>query len=281
MRIWAVVGDTLRMPRRESDTQTGSARTLSIVWLVTPIAIGAGLTALAAIGHYHWRWSDFVTGTLVNFGSSVALVSLFFLLERQFERRAERQWSLWSALASRNRRSEERTHALLAPLFVSISRIARLPIERLSCSAYRVDPRLVVNAQLEQVARVSLGILDSLPIRWTKGKGALGQCWITGQVQYMDLRQWNQRVYNMSRDQWNQSMRAFRMGLTYEEMKQFAGRYAAVIAVPVVDRNERVVGCLSVEVSAETGDEDIDFLSAGPVIDATASTAHALGVVWS
>lgn len=41
----------------------------------------------AAVAHERWGWDDFWTGALTNFGSAIALVSLFYLLEQRFERR--------------------------------------------------------------------------------------------------------------------------------------------------------------------------------------------------
>jgi hypothetical protein len=71
---------------------------LSIPWVISPVIAGLAMLVIAAAGHLAWSWDDFWTGTIVNFASSVTLVSIFFLLERRFESVARRNPLVYRAI---------------------------------------------------------------------------------------------------------------------------------------------------------------------------------------
>ncbi len=60
---------------------------LRIRWLVLTAAMGAGLVTLAVVSDIRWEWKNILPNLFLECGVAVALVSVLFLLERQFVER--------------------------------------------------------------------------------------------------------------------------------------------------------------------------------------------------
>lgn len=56
-------------------------------WITGSMVIGLGLNVAAIGAEAEWKWSGVVPSILVNLGTAVLLVGVFFLLERRFTRR--------------------------------------------------------------------------------------------------------------------------------------------------------------------------------------------------
>jgi len=144
------------------------------------------MVALAAYGYYTWDWDEFVSGTLVNFASSVTLVAVFFLLERRFESRETRLRVAFITSRSRERKLLE-THRALTAACAALNEGQSWPLQLLRGHVYLVDRRLVGEDRMALFSRVAL---DMEPFRTsisvTRGRGVAGRAWQDARPNYVD-----------------------------------------------------------------------------------------------
>jgi hypothetical protein len=96
-------------------------------------------------------------------------------------------------------------------------------------------------------------------VHWTFRKGVIGECWMAHHVIGFDCWK-NYRPYLDFDDEgnpsgpgvdertWNDPSNGARMGLSYREFGEVAGKYGAVIATPLHSRTHRWVGCVTLDV---------------------------------
>lgn len=122
-----------------------------------------------------------------------------------------------------------------------------------------------------RVAKVRLGPIPSSGIVWTKGKGVIGKCWETRTEQYEDLNARFAPYQAYDRAQWDALPATDRFGLTYDDFQRLGHKYGIVAAVPIVDRNERYIGCVTVDTPH---DNDRGRLQRAEVLGSLANTAQ-------
>ncbi len=98
-----------------------------------------------------------------------------------------------------------------------------------------------------RAAKVRLGASPSSGVDWPRRKGVIGRCWQTRRQQYEDLERQFRPYEDLSKEQWDQLSEKTRFGLTFEDFQRLGGKYGIVAAVPIVDRNDRYVGCLTAD----------------------------------
>ena len=103
-------------------------------------------------------------------------------------------------------------------------------------------------AVLRRAHRVRAGRRPvSSEVRWAPGKGVVGRCVATGDVVAVDLSAAESALGEVDADGWNALASAERWGLTHTEFTRLRGKYAVVVAVPLVDDRgprSRVTGCV-------------------------------------
>jgi hypothetical protein len=221
-------------------------RRLSTAWLLSPIMIGLVLLVIAIVGNYHWHWSGFVTGTIVNFASSVSLVSVWFLFERRFEKREAALRRTYAGLRRADARRQNVTEALNA-LLVALSETEHIQIPDIACSVYLVEGHLIGNQELREFVRVTLGMSPSSAVRWTKGKGVIGRCWETEAITHVNLHRLNERLADITEERYYTLTESARMNMSYAESRMTVGNVGEILAVPIhVDA--RFAGCVAVSI---------------------------------
>ncbi|ABS03392.1 hypothetical protein Krad_1906 [Kineococcus radiotolerans SRS30216 = ATCC BAA-149] len=135
----------------------------------------------------------------------------------------------------------------------------------LAVAAYRVRRPLGRAPRLARVHRVrSRRRPVASGVRWAPGKGVIGECVATGAV--------------VARDVTGPDAAGERQGLSAEEFRAVRGKYAVVVAVPLVDdagESSRVTGCLALD--GPPGALDLLHTPAVlGVLDATARTLQRL-----
>jgi hypothetical protein len=122
-----------------------------------------------------------------------------------------------------------------------------------------------------RAAKVRLGPIPSSGIVWTKGKGIIGRCWETRSPQFEDLHAQFAPYQTYDRSKWDALGPAERFGLTYDDFQRLGHKYGMVAAVPIVDRRERYIGC----VTADTPhDQERGALKRNEALEALANTAQ-------
>lgn len=122
----------------------------------------------------------------------------------------------------------------------------------------------------EQLRRIGRERIRSTPppsrITWTKGKGVIGHCWELGQDVGMRLH-----PAHYDRARWEALPEDERMGLSYADYER-TRQHRVVIATPILDREDRVIGIVSID----SVEPDFDRLWQDPIRDAMGSAATTL-----
>lgn len=141
-------------------------RRLSVGWLLTPVILGSGLVCLAVVSNVAWDWQDIWPSVFLDFGTSLALVSVIFLVERRFERlvseKLDRRTNGVTTALRRRQAEAEATEEALQALVISLVDATGVGYRDLDVSAYRRRgwPR---PDGLDRVARFSLRGRDRRP----------------------------------------------------------------------------------------------------------------------
>lgn len=86
----------------------------------------------------------------------------------------------------------------------------------------------------------------SVGILWTKGKGIVGQCWADNNVAAGETGALWERWIGCTKAEWKKAPEEVRLRFRYKEFKAIAGKYEAVLAVPIVVK-DRFQGCVAVD----------------------------------
>lgn len=215
---------------------------------VLAAAVGA---ALALDRGDIWNPSAGVVVTLVVLTAVLAIGStLEHVVARTLDRRADADRELHDDLLS---------GALWA---VVDATGGRLDPRDLAVAAYRVRRPFLRPPRLARVHRVrSRRRPVASGVRWAPGKGVIGECVATGAV--------------LARDVTVLDAAGERQGLTVEEFRRVVGKYAVVVAVPLVDdtgETSRVTGCVALDGPAGS----LQLLRSPAVLGVLEATSRAL-----
>lgn len=234
----------------------GSSRLQLVRLGVRLVPVVAATVATAAISLDGVDAVDLSRGWLVGLILVLAAVSFGEGIERIT--RAQRR----DSRLRQNRRVAETLRALL----VEVVDRAEVDWTSIGVHAFMVQRRYWI-AGPERLQRVGRERLRSTPpparIIWTKGKGAVGRCWELGQDVGMELH-----PDHLSQTQWDALPADQRLGMTYDDYER-TRRYRVVVATPILDRNDRVIGIVSID----SVNPDFAKLWQDPVRDAMGSAA--------
>ncbi|MFA9432903.1 MULTISPECIES: hypothetical protein [unclassified Egicoccus] len=98
--------------------------------------------------------------------------------------------------------------------------------------------------QLKKVARVRIENdgRGGTNIRWTRGTGAIGICWETGEGRVFNAS----ALMAVSRDEWESRTDEERMGLDWRQA-QMTKNYGGIVVMPMRSKKGRFRGCVSVD----------------------------------
>lgn len=146
-----------------------------------------------------------------------------------------------------------RVQRIQAGLLVDLAAITKVKITDLGVSVF--SSRALIG---ERIVRVSRYRLDEAPqatrVRWTRGKGAVGQCWDTGRPVHRDWRP-NLQEYShveLTREDFERIPEDGRDGFTYEEFRAMAAKYREVLAHPILSEAGEMLGVISVDLTGST-----------------------------
>ncbi len=139
----------------------------------------------------------------------------------------------------------------------------------------------------EELHRVLRFRLDEHPqpsaVRWTKGKGTIGRAWAARTPQHAALipvvQRWSaestEGVVPTPQEYGALPVRA-RTRFTHEEFVGITGKYAEVIAVPILAEGERLIGVFAMDLPMTCTAPGVGMLLAGPDVEAVAIAAASL-----
>jgi hypothetical protein len=146
---------------------------------------------------------------------------------------------------------EQRIELFLAACLVYVVRHAGADFEHTGIQAFAVRGRL--HRRQVRLAKVRLGAVPSSGIVWYADKGVVGRCWSARLAQYEDLETHFARYRDVSRSEWEQLPAAVRFGLTYDDFQRLKNKYRIVAAAPIIDRQDRYVGCVTADMPPGDG----------------------------
>lgn len=153
---------------------------------------------------------------------------------------------LWEAVKDKLSERDESVRQMLYAAAFTAAEKTGLDVQVFTVSVFLVEGRWR-QRHLARWMRVTFRARTESTVRWTLGKGVVGECWATGAVVKKDITGTNERWAACTPEQWAQAVRpAARMGLSYEEWVKTRGKYDMIIAVPI-HRDGRFVGCLALD----------------------------------
>jgi hypothetical protein len=156
-----------------------------------------------------------------------------------------------SQVADRRRHQEgdlrQRVEPFLATSLIYLVRHARADFENTGVQAFLVKRRGLRGRHQIRIAKVRLGPIPPSGIAWTEGKGVIGGCWRTRTAHFVDLRRHFEPYEDHDQAAWEALPHDARYGLSFEEFQRVKGKYGIVAAAPIIGRDDRYVGCVTVD----------------------------------
>lgn len=139
----------------------------------------------------------------------------------------------------------------LATLIVTLHEVTNERIQDYGVSLYLLRAKRVPWGSQALVRLVRVRIVDNLnpsDVIFEPGKGVVGACWADQRETHKDLRQINARWVDkeISEEAWATFRDNVTDGFTLAEFKMVVGKYAEVLALPVM-LDQKLVGVLSVD----------------------------------
>lgn len=152
-------------------------------------------------------------------------------------------------VAEERKRVEVRN--ILASAIVAIADSLKISVSQLGAGVFLVKPRGVRRTEsLIRTERVRIpDDLYETKVHFTRGKGAVGSCWEHRRVIHQNLHQINDKYYDepeLIDHRWDSLSENTTKGFTKEEFTAIVGKYAEVLAVPIMD-NGTLVGCIALD----------------------------------
>jgi hypothetical protein len=222
------------------------AQIIRVARLATTLLLAVGTTALAliiAVNRPHGLWTSPHHRWILAL--AVGVIAVVQGLPRVVE-------SLWRIpRGDRRRKYERKVNEILGAGYVRIVEISAIPFTQIGFHAFLVKPGW--RKHLVRVGRVRLPYrAESSGIRWTKGKGVIGECWRSGETIVADNTDLLSECKRVGKLAWNSSPAESRMGLSYDECLR-TKTFGAIMAVPIVDRKGEFRGCVSLDAPPGSG----------------------------
>ena len=236
---------SLRRPVDQGESLNSTfRRRLSLAWR-TLLAL-AGFALAAIVTGNQLGVFTLMTATQ-RWGCAVALAGVTFVDNVRAARMRH--------TAPRKLEARSRVQKVFVALLVQLAREKSVAIEHLGASVfvprrvfYREGWRIRYAKVLVRILRFRL---DDHPqpsnVRWTKGKGAVGECWKKGRVIHRDWRRTRTRFgrETLTEAQFADVPDHAKDNFRFEEFRSIADKYSEVLAVPVLSDHGATVGSVN------------------------------------
>lgn len=145
-------------------------------------------------------------------------------------------------------RATVRVQAAAMSLLVDLAELTQVNIKHLGFSVFAVRRKSLV-----RVFRFRLDAYPRpTPVRWERGKGAVGECWDTGRTVHRDWREQleAQGPNGLSEDEFD-ALGDLADGFTFKEYLGISNKYSEVLAVQVTSEAGAILGVISVDVAKD------------------------------
>ena len=156
---------------------------------------------------------------------------------------------LGHAFARKQIERERQVEAVLASSLVYMVRHANAEWDKTGLQVFCVRRKrwkFWIEYQV-RLAKVRLVPMASSGVSWVKGKGLIGRCWETRKPHFVDLDAHFAAHANVKQWDWDLLSSETRYGLTFEDFQRLRGKYGFVAAVPIIARNDKYLGCVTVD----------------------------------
>jgi hypothetical protein len=185
--------------------------------------------------------------TLVGFLIVIAAAGIAQPLSEIAFERAEEKTRLW----------EQRVERVLRGTFLALVEWHEdLDWHFVSVNAFLVQTSGLLRSHEHLVRIGRFKIRETAPtgVTWTLGKGVIGRCWKTGQVEGRNVAQDHGPFVEGPAAEWDALPADFRENLTHEELKSLS-HLGAVIAAPMpAEGSSEIIGVVSVDVPEDAFD---------------------------
>lgn len=109
--------------------------------------------------------------------------------------------------------------------------------------------------ELVRVARQRLRRYHPPPsprIRWTKGKGLIGRCWATADLEIVETASAWQPYLACTRKRWRELDDDVTLDLKYGDFKALRTKYKGGMALPILGENRTVMGVVAIDLAPES-----------------------------
>lgn len=241
--------------------------------ILLALAAGSVVVLQALILNKLVHWSPWTVVTVAAVVAGVTFLDNLRLLFYKFQ-------------AHQREASRSRMHTPLIGALNAVATARDVPLESLGISVFAIRKYLGMKWYLipwlkQRLKRVFRFRLSDYPpesnVRWTKGKGTIGDCWQTGVAALHDRRPTAKRYgkgHHPTEQEFSTMSAADRSGFTRTQFIQTIDKYGEILAVPIVKRNTgALLGVLSIDCLASAYAERKTSVLGGAAIEEIAGGA--------
>lgn len=232
-----------------------------LVWVSALAALIAGV-ALAA-RQIEWPSSEFweVNGDWLD--PTILVLTIITLGYG-----AIREWFLVRRVERVEKDDLARDGAQALFLLVAGATKGKIAMEAIAVHVWKTRSRpsrqhpIMWEPELHRLASFKVHQRGTSSVRWTKGKGIVGRCWERQCDQWADLSM-HQSAW--AEGEWDALSEEDGLGMTAEEFERSAA-YWAIYATPLKDKNDEIIGVVSVDSSQAGSYDDLYAATNGNVL---------------
>lgn len=165
---------------------------------------------------------------------------------------------------------EQKFESFLVSALIDIVNRGRADWQRTSVQMFLVRRRWRWTRH-ERVARVRLGPRPPSGVIWSKGKGIVGRVWETRRGHVTNVNAHFTPFADYRESTFMALSPEVRYGLSYGDFQRLKGKYGVVAAVPIIDRKDRYVGCLTADLPPDVPQATLDTSA---LLESLEVTAH-------
>lgn len=165
---------------------------------------------------------------------------------------------------------ERKLESFLVSALIDLVNLGRADWQRTGVQMFLVRGRWWWSRQ-ERVARVRLAPRPSSGVVWSKGKGVVGRVWETRRGHVVNAVEHFAPFAGFEEARFLALSPERRYGLSFDDFNRLKGKYGVVAGVPIVDRKDRYVGCLTADLPPDLPQAALD---ASALLRSLEVTAH-------
>lgn len=224
-------------------------KVLAVIYRVLFAAAGLSVVVLhTLIENKVVKWSPWIVVSVAIAVGTLAFIENIRVLVYKYQ-------------AYEREKARAEMHQPLVGALNSITEARKVPLEVLGIGVFAIGRAWSLKGwvvpwrgeQLKQIFRFRLSNYPpDVPVRWTKGKGAIGACWASETPVLHDRRaaagRYGGNAQQLTKEKYKQLSEEDRSGFTRSEFIQTIESWGEILAMPIrADGTNRMIGVLSVD----------------------------------